>query len=176
MQRKMGRPTNYDNEKMPIRAYKLALLGLTNEQLAIAFGIGTSTFKGWMERYPDFQTAIKNGKEEADHNVAKSLYQRALGFEHPAEEIKVINGEVVRIPITKQYPPDTTACIFWLKNRQRDNWRDVWRLEHTGPDGNPIDVKLELSKLDLSDLTDEELMLAEKLSGKLTNGNGNGKS
>ena len=62
-------------------------------------------------------------RSAADARVAESLYHRAVGYAHKAEEIKVINGEVVRVRTTKRYPPDVTACIFWLKNRQRAKWR-----------------------------------------------------
>ena len=27
-------------------------------------------------------------------------------------------------------PPDTTAAIFWLKNRDPAHWRDAWQMEH----------------------------------------------
>lgn len=27
-------------------------------------------------------------------------------------------------PLTKHYPPDTTACIFWLKNQKPKEWHD----------------------------------------------------
>jgi hypothetical protein len=34
------------------------------------------------------------------------------------------------VPYTEHYPPDTTACIFWPKNRRRDKWRDKHEIEH----------------------------------------------
>jgi hypothetical protein len=53
----------------------------------------------------------------------------AMGFEHDSEEIKVISmgkegSAIERVAIRKIYPPDPTAAIFWLKNRQSAKWRD----------------------------------------------------
>jgi len=155
---------------MPDKAYKLCVLGLTNPQLAAALDVSPSSIDKWLVEHEEFSRAVKRGREEADYEVVKSLYQRAMGFTHPAEEIKVIQGEVVRVPVIKHYPPDTTACIFWLKNRRKEQWRDVWKIEHTGEDGKPIDVRLEMSKQDLSDLTEEELLVLQKMTGKLHNG------
>jgi len=155
---------------MPDKAYKLCILGLTNIQLAAALDVSVSSIDKWLVEHEEFSSAVKRGREEADYEVAKSLYQRAMGYSHPAEEIKVIQGEVVRVPVIKHYPPDTTACIFWLKNRRKEQWRDVWKIEHTGEDGKPIDVRLEMSKQDLSDLTEEELLVLQKMTGKLHNG------
>ncbi len=112
------------------KAEGLALLGLTNEQIAWAFDITSTTIYDWIQRYPEFKQALWNGREGADEKVARSLFQRAVGYSHPSEEIKVLssgnNGGsfVERVPIVKQYPPETTAAIFWLKNRRRDTWKN----------------------------------------------------
>jgi hypothetical protein len=67
------------------------------------------------------------------------LYQRATGFEHDSEEIKIMSSEngqyVERVPIRKIYPPDTVAAIFWLKNRQKEKWRDKTEIDHSGKIG-----------------------------------------
>ncbi|MDR8011858.1 terminase, partial [Escherichia coli] len=47
-------------------------------------------------------------------------------------DIRVIENRIVETPLEKYYPPDTTAAIFWLKNRQKDKWRDKQEVEHTG--------------------------------------------
>jgi hypothetical protein len=33
-------------------------------------------------------------------------------------------------------PPDTTACIFWLKNRDPQHWRDVQQMERVRISGS----------------------------------------
>jgi hypothetical protein len=74
------------------------------------------------------------------------LYQRAMGFEHDSEEIKVVpigqgeGSEIERVPIRKVYPPDTAAAIFWLKNRQKKKWRDKIETGLTDGDGNDVSV------------------------------------
>lgn len=100
--------------------------------MADFLGIVESTLNLWKLEYPEFSESIKRGKIVADSNVADRLYQRALGFEHDSEEIKVSDGEVIRVPVRKIYPPDSTAAIFWLKNRRSNEWRDKQEREHSG--------------------------------------------
>ena len=52
---------------------------------------------------------------------------------HDEEKVYVSkDGEVTRVAVEKHYPPDVTACIFWLKNRMREEWRDKQEVQHTG--------------------------------------------
>jgi len=76
---------------------------------------------------------LKRGKDKADTNVIESLYRRAIGYSHPEDKIFNNNGKALIVPTTKHYAPDTTAAIFWLKNRRPEEWRD--RQEITGKDG-----------------------------------------
>lgn len=128
---KVGRPTSY-REEFNEQAEKLCKLGATDKELADFFEVTEQTVNNWKSDYPDFFESIKKGKILADSNVADRLYQRAMGFEHDSEEIKIIEGEVERVPVRKIYPPDTVAAIFWLKNRQKDKWRDKNEIEHSG--------------------------------------------
>ena len=162
--KKRGRESTYDPSYAE-RAYYLCLLGLTNKDLAIAFGKDESTIERWCRKHEDFARALKKGKEEADGKVAESLYHRALGYSHPEEKIFMYKGEPVRVETIKHYPPDTGAAIFWLKNRQKDKWRDVWNLEHSGKDGGAIQHDIRFT--DLSDFTDEELELLERVGLKI---------
>lgn len=136
MAKKVGRPSKYD-PKYNDQAFKLCLLGATDKEMADFFNITESTFNLWKVEYPEFSESLKRGKVDADANVGKRLYERALGFEHDSEEIKVVSmgkaGSMVeRVPIRKIYPPDTVAAIFWLKNRQSAKWRDKQEVEHSG--------------------------------------------
>lgn len=129
-----GRPTKY-KEDYDKQAYKLCLLGSTDKDLADFFEVDESTINNWKIDYPSFFESIKKGKQSADANVADRLYQRAMGFTHESEEIKVLsmgNGEgsvIERVPITKVYAPDPTSAIFWLKNRQPKKWRDKQEID-----------------------------------------------
>jgi hypothetical protein len=118
-----GRPTKYQ-EDYAHQAYKLCLLGFTNKQLAEYFEVVESTIYEWKLEFPSFSEALKRGKYIADGEVAASLYARAMGYEHPDDDIKVVDGQIVITPIIKRYPPDSTSMIFWLKNRQSKLWRD----------------------------------------------------
>lgn len=126
----LGAPTKYREEYCE-QALRLCLLGATNEELAQAFHVATSTIQEWINNHHDFSASVQEGRQIADAKVAERLYQRALGYEHDSEEIKVINDEVVRVPTRKQYPPDTAAAFIWLKNRRPSQWRDKQEIAHT---------------------------------------------
>lgn len=118
-----GRPSMFKEEYVRI-AENMALLGATDKQLAAAFDVSEVTINNWKKEHEEFYLALKRGKYIADSEVARSLYQRALGYEHDADDIKVVEGAIVITPTIKRYPPDATSAIFWLKNRQPELWRD----------------------------------------------------
>ena len=95
--------------------------GLTDEQIAKNIGIATSTFYEWKKKELEFSEALKKGKEVIDFEVENALLKRALGYEYEEETYE--NGILTK-KVKKQVPPDTTAQIFWLKNRQVKKWRD----------------------------------------------------
>lgn len=134
-----GRPTKY-KEEYAEQAYKLCLLGHTDAELAEFFEVEESTINNWKLAHPDFLESIKRGKSIADGEVAESLYKRAMGYKHDDVDIKVIDGQIVMTPLTKYYPPDTAALIFWLKNRQKKKWRDKIETGVTDGEGNDVPV------------------------------------
>ena len=73
--------------------------GLTDKQIAKNIGISEQTLNVWKKSYPSLSESLKKGKEVVDYEVQNALYKNA------------IEG-------------DTTAQIFWLKNRQPDKWRN----------------------------------------------------
>jgi len=132
----VGRPTKYDT-KYDDQVYKLCLLGATDKEISEFFEVTESTLNLWKLEHPEFSESLKKGKTLADANVGQRLYERALGFEHDSEEIKVVSmgkegSKIERVPIRKIYPPDTVAAIFWLKNRQPGKWRDKQEIQHSG--------------------------------------------
>lgn len=99
-------------------------------ELADFFELNVLTIHRWKVEHPAFCNAIKDGKDQADRRVVRRLYERAMGYSHPDVHISNFQGRVTRTPIVKHYPPDPTSCIFWLKNRRPEEWRE--RVEHSG--------------------------------------------
>ncbi len=131
----IGRPTAFKPEFIE-QARKLAELGAIDREVAEFFGVDGATLYRWKHSHPDFCDALKVGKESADNRVEQSLYRRALGYSHEAVKIHVAgDGKVTEVPFTEHYPPDTTAAIFWLKNRKKEQWRDIKAVEHSGAIG-----------------------------------------
>jgi len=155
-----GRPTDY-REVYNEQVYKLCLLGATDAEIANFFEVAESTINNWKIDYPEFLESIKRGKETADATVAESLYKRANGYQHPDVDIKMYEGDIIVTDITKHYPPDTTAAIFWLKNRKSAQWRDKQEIDHTTK-GQPI-TGIDYSKL--SDAALREIIAAGKPDG-----------
>lgn len=136
----MARPTKYQ-EAYAEQARKLCLLGYTDAELADFFEVSESTINTWKIEHEEFLESIKKGKAVADGDVAAKLFHRATGYEHPEDDIRVVEGSIVITPTVKHYPPDTTAAIFWLKNRQSKAWRDKQEVEQSGDVGLTINIK-----------------------------------
>lgn len=118
-----GRPTKY-REEYNEQAEKLCRLGATDADLADFFKVNVDSIHEWKKVHPSFSDALKRGKEEADNQVVRSLYQRAIGYNHPEDKFFMANGKVVTQRTTKHYPPDPVSMIFWLKNRRPEQWRE----------------------------------------------------
>ena len=95
--------------------------GLTDEQIAKNMGIAPSTLYEWKKKSKEFSESLKKGKEVIDFEVENALLKRALGYEYEEETYE--NGILTK-KVKKHVAPDTTAQIFWLKNRQVKKWRD----------------------------------------------------
>lgn len=99
--------------------------GLTDEQISQQIGISTSTLYAWKEKHSEISEALKRGKEIVDRQVENALLKRALGYEYTEQKIEVDESGRKKVSQTiKQVVPDTTAQIFWLKNRKPEQWRD----------------------------------------------------
>jgi hypothetical protein len=125
----MGRPTDYKPEYAD-QARKLCELGATDIDIADFFEVSDRTIYRWQSRHPEFCQALKAGKESADDRVERSLYHKAVGYSFDSEKVFQHQGEIVRAKTREHVAPDTTAAIFWLKNRRRGEWRDKQDIEH----------------------------------------------
>lgn len=99
--------------------------GLTDEQIAKNIGINRTTLYDWKKKEINIADALKKGKEVVDFEVENALLKRALGYTIIIQEDKLDkDGCVHTLEREVHIPADTTAQIFWLKNRQSKKWRD----------------------------------------------------
>ena len=142
---KRGRATDYD-PSFDARAAELCEGGAKDDELAEEFGVSSRTINRWKVAHPSFRQSLKDAKGVADERVKSSLYHKAMGVEY--EEMQAIKLKTVTykdgkrvseeerielVPVKKFMPADTTAAIFWLKNRQSQAWRDIHKHEHGQP-------------------------------------------
>lgn len=140
-----GRPTLFKEEYIE-QVEKICALGAIDEQLKDFFNVSIATIHNWKNDYPSFLDAIKRGKSTFDNEtVVKCLLHRATGYSHDEEKIFNNNGEPLIVKTKKHYPPDTTAMIYWLNNRDRKNWMN--KQEFMGGDGIADVLKLIANKL-----------------------------
>lgn len=129
----MARPTLY-KDAYAKQARHLAELGATDQEVADFFEVDVRTIYRWKHDHDEFCQSLKVGKEVADERVERSLYQKAIGYEQ--DEVKIFMPGGAESPVYAPYrakiAPDTTAAIFWLKNRRSQEWRDKVENHHTG--------------------------------------------
>jgi len=128
--------------------------GLTDEQLAGNMGIKRQTLYDWKKRFSDISDALKKGKEVVDIQVENALLKRALGYQYTEVTRERVSGEMmVTKTVVKEVQPDTTAQIFWLKNRKPAEWRDRKDIDMNAKINNPFQG---LTKEQLVKLASEE--------------------
>jgi hypothetical protein len=131
-----GRPSTYRPEYAEI-ARKLALLGKSDVQIADILGLKSDRtddpFMRWKRRFPEFAEALARGRECSYAEVAASLFERAMGWSHPAVKIfppRKEGGDPIIVPYIERFPPDTNAAMFILTNREPDLWSNKQTIEH----------------------------------------------
>lgn len=157
-----GRPSAY-REEYAAQAKKLAEIGATDAEIADFFDVDVRTLYRWKNSFDGFCQALKVGKDVADDRVERSLYQRAIGYEQ--DEVKIFMpagaAEPVYAPFVAKVAPDTTAAIFWLKNRRREEWRDRVAI---GGDADAPPIKTEEVGAGLRQLSALVASIAERQS------------
>ena len=118
-----GRPTAYKPENAEIARYS-CMRGATNETLAARFEVCRRTIDSWIATIPEFSYAIKQGREGANEAVVSALFARATGMEQKMTKVFCHRGQPVTADYTVQLPPDVRACIFWLRTRRPEQWRE----------------------------------------------------
>lgn len=108
--------------------------GLVDKQIAANIGVSERTFTDWKSKYSAISSVLKKGKEIVDRQVENALLKRALGYEYEEVKEKFECGVLTERTVTKkEVIPDTTAQIFWLKNRKRESWTDKQSIELSKP-------------------------------------------
>lgn len=156
--RTRGRPKKRVTKDMIAEGFQLAKKGRTDRQIASALGVSERTLNRW-KADPDFMSALREGKNEADEQVLWGLYARAVGFSYwEITEELVRDGRVhsaegagkaadtsagMKMAITKRVrkvvAPDSVAALWWLRNRRPTEWRD--RRNDDGPFAGRVVVK-----------------------------------
>ena len=154
MAKTIGRPSKYKEEYCE-QAEKLARLGATDREMADFFGVTEQTLNNWKtdkdgNETPFFES-LKRGKVESDARVVDSLYQRALGYSCREDKVFLVDKKPLIVPMMKQYPPDTTAAIFWLNNLRPSEWRDRQDINVTGDMSADVSAKIEEIKAKYND-------------------------
>lgn len=113
------------------KIYRLAVLGMTNKEIAEHYNIKYETWMQWLNPgskiyKPELAETIEHGTTGIVAKVADRLVHRALGYKHKAVKF-FYNSEddkVVRQDYTQHYPPSEVAAAFILKNKRPDKWKD----------------------------------------------------
>lgn len=125
----MARRTKWEDD-FPQRVGEYARQGMLEKDMAVLLGVTSVTFEDYKNKRPEFLKALKDGKKVVDHEVEMTLLKAALGYEYTeTKRITEADGSVRIEESTKYSQPSTTAQIFWLKNRQPNEWRDVSKVE-----------------------------------------------
>jgi hypothetical protein len=160
-------PSKY-SESMPQQIFTMACLGLTIQQMADSAGVGLSTLEKWLHEKPEIRRAYDEGKWEADFGMELALRRKAMGYEY--ERTKEYSGvdSIGRpwsrtVTETVRVEPDTTALIFWHKNRNPERWKDSYNHQGGGTNIQVNNINMEL-------FSDEEKKLARSMAIKQLEG------
>jgi hypothetical protein len=163
---RLGKPSKFE-QSMVERVEEMSKLGLTIAQMAKFMDVPIDTLQGWFRKIGELREAYEKGRWIHDHAVQLSLLERALGFEY-IEEKEVSGIDAIGRPYKyktrtkKKVLGDTTAQIFWLKNRDPERWRDTYA---KGGDINLTQVNLN-NTLKLESLDEKEKRLVRSVAIK----------
>jgi len=136
------------------QARKLAQWGATYSEIADFFGVTDRTIYSWKLAHPEFGEAMALGRKPADERVARSLYQRALGFHYTEQHAFKVrigpNEDRIEIVTVERYmPAQTGACLLWLRIRCPDEWREKSDFERDDrePDAIPARTTLDAAQI-----------------------------
>lgn len=128
--------------------------GLTQEQIAKNIGCGAQTVSKWKSKSERIGQALKKGAEVVDLEVENALLKRALGYKSQNKQtfinVNAKGQKSQRVIVTEnEVPPDTTAIVFWLKNRRPDKWRKMAPAFERKTEAEARKLEAEIEKLQL---------------------------
>ena len=138
------------------QGYLLALEGITEARMCELWQVPQSTLSGWKIRHPEFRQALQDGGVLANVKVAEHFFLNCIDRWVDAEEIHVYKGDVIRVPVRKFIQGDKWAQARWLAIKDPERWSETQRIQISQTNVN-------VTKLDLSTLTKDELMLYKKI-------------
>lgn len=161
---------NYSRIK---QGYELALLGMTDVEIATEMDIDRSTLNAWKVKHPLFYEALKEGKTDADAKVVNALYKNAIGYETYEvvvhnNKVKEFNefGKVIKeyyesklVKVPKRVLPETKAQIKWLSARQPETWANEKHVKVR----NQLNISIQNNAIDFSEISNDELEVIKKL-------------
>ncbi len=164
-----GAKCKYDATDFPMLAEFYARKGLTDKQIAENLGIAQVTFYDYINKYPKFANALKEGRRPVNFQVENALLKRALGYKYTEvtrEEIQPRGAEPVvkHKVVEKHVSPSPVAIFFWLTNRLPEDWKHRQTLEHTGKGGGAIEITQK--DIDTSTLSDAHKKMLLELTTK----------
>jgi transposase-like protein len=89
-------------------------------EVAKQCGVEPRTLRRWVNQHPQLSDAAEAGDEAQYQEVERSWIERLKEGDHSGAEM-----------------------IFYLKNRRPERWRDRKSIEHSGPEGGPIEVDVD---------------------------------
>lgn len=134
--KKRGRKSLYDPKFATIAKF-LCDRGADDQEIADCLGVSRRTINYWKKDHPEFLHSLKKGKDYFDKAIERKLAERAMGYEHVDTKFFCYEGAIIAQEYNKHYPPDVTACIYWLNNRKPNEWASRKAVETTmRPDSN----------------------------------------
>lgn len=121
--KKRGRKSTF-NALIRDTILRLIEEGKTEQEIADIIGISKTTLTNWKGKHPEFLYAVREARQVADGLVEAALFSRAIGYSHPEQKAFQYEGVILTHDMQKHYPPDTTAAMFWLRNRQPKRWKE----------------------------------------------------
>ena len=98
---------------------------MTVKEISKVLEISHSTFYKMYTDYPEFKYAYYKGIQSRVIDCINSLERMCTGYYIEEEKITSMGEKTI---YKKYIQPNVNAIIFFLKNRDPENWRDKWEI------------------------------------------------